>query len=169
MTMHPLAKFREVNHLSQDDVANLCGITRQIVLFTEQGIYPEIPPSILNGVKSEYGMLETLSWPNLHSAWIKEELDKVDIRPWIGPFDSEGHSAFPEDVNSFVAWRNLVSDSVSGFGKLMKIQPVTIRKYESGATNNLPIQLVERLQHWGFSDEYINKVSALPITGGNNK
>jgi len=161
MTDHPLAIFREKNHLSQDDVANICGITRQIVVFTEQGIYPEIPPSIIKGIKSEYGMLETLNWQHLQDVWIDEELEKVDIAPWLG----EGLGDVP--ANSFVEWRNLISTSISNFGKLLKIQPVTIRKYESGATNNLPIQLVERLRHWGFSDEYINAVSALPV-GSNN-
>lgn len=156
---HPLAEFRTEHHLSQDDLANLAGITRQIVTMTEQGIYPEIPPSIIKAIKDEYGVFATLHLPEEHAKWIDAELDKVNVEPWV---QDVLQNQMPI---SFVEWRNEVSDSVSNFGKLVKIQPVTIRKYESGATNNLPVQLVERLRYWGFSDAYIQSVSALPITG----
>lgn len=162
---HPLVEFRTSHHLSQDDVANFCGITRQIILLCEQGIYPEIPPAILKGVKDEFGQLATYDWPEKHTAWIKQELDKVDIRPLVGDFGIMTQTG-KLSVHSFIEWRNLISTSVSNFGKLIKIQPVTIRKYESGATNNLPIQLVERLRHWGFSEAYIDSVSRLPIGNG---
>lgn len=150
----------------------MAGITRQIVTMTEQGIYPDIPPSIIRAIKDEFGLLSVGNLQADHHKWIDAELDKVDIAPWlerktdirVGPTEY----GFP-NVGSFVEWRNLVSDSVSSFGKLVKIQPVTIRKYESGATNNLPVQLVERLKYWGFSDAYIQSVSALPITGETNR
>lgn len=156
---HPIAQFRELHHLSQDDVANFCGITRQIITLCEQGVYPEIPPSIIKGFQNEFGQLTTYNWQEKHTAWINSELDKVNIEPWVQDMLQQ------QMPDSFIAWRNEVSNSVSNFGKLMKIQPVTIRKYESGATNNLPIQLVERLRHWGFSQSYIDAVASLPIGG----
>lgn len=169
---HPLALFRNEHHLSQDDLANMAGITRQIVTLTEQGIYSEIPPSIVQAIKDEFGLLSIAHLSEEHHKWIDEELDKVDISPWLArKYETSAESVeygFP-NVDSFVSWRNLISSSVSNFGKIVKIQPVTIRKYESGATNNLPVQLVERLRYWGFSDAYIRSVSALPISGKLNQ
>lgn len=158
---HPLAQFRNQHHLSQDELANLSGITRQIVTFTEQGIYPEIPPSIINGIKEEYGLLATTSLQEKHQEFIKNELDQLDIRPWLGLANGVDPHFVP--AGTFVEWRNLISSSVTNFGKLLKIQPITIRKYESGQTHNLPIQLVERLKYFGFSDQYIASVARLPI------
>ena len=155
---HPLVVFREEHHLSQDDLANTCGITRQIVTFAEQGIYPELPPSIINGIKDEYGLFATESFQKRNKEYIKQELDKLDITSWI-----LSPAWFNDPDASFVKWRNRIATSVTNFGKLIKIQPITIRKYESGATHNLPKQLVERLHYFGFSDEYIDRVRRLPI------
>lgn len=151
-------------------MANLAGITRQIITLTEQGVYPEIPPAIIKTIKTEFGPLAARELPQEHSAWIKSALDATDISLWLNTTDPDRLPVgkyYGIPVQSFVEWRDLISDSVSNFGKIVKIQPVTIRKYESGATHNLPVQLVERLQHWGFSDLYIKRVSELPITGAN--
>lgn len=157
---HPIVEFRKEHHISQDELANTCGITRQILVFAEQGIYPELPPSIIDGIKDEYGLLSTADFQEKNTAYIRQELDALDIRPWLGHTNGD-----PDMVpaNSFVEWRNLISDSVTNFGKLIKIQPITIRKYESGKTHNLPIQLVERLRYFGFSEQYISRVRSLPI------
>jgi transcriptional regulator with XRE-family HTH domain len=157
---HPLVTFRNSHHLSQDDLANLCGITKQIVTFAEQGIYPELPPAIMKGIRDEYGLFATEGFQEKNSTYIRQELDKLDISVWLGI-----HNGDPDVVpaRSFVEWRSLISSSVTNFGKLVKIQPITIRKYESGKTHNLPIQLEERLKYFGFSNEYIRKVGQLPI------
>ena len=163
---HPLAKFRDSHHLSQDDLANLAGITRQIITLTEQGVYPTIPPAIIKALKYEFGPLATRGLQESHEEWIHRELDAVDVRPLMHiEMNHIEPDRLPVGVNSFVQWRNLISDSVSAFGKLVKIQPVTIRKYESGATHNLPVQLVDRLKDWGFSEAYIDAVANLPIHG----
>jgi len=162
---HPLALFRDSHHIAQDDLANLAGITRQIVVLTEQGVYPTIPPAIIKAIKYEYGPLATRGLNEYHHEWILQELDKVDISPLI---NIGAPDRLPVGVDTFVDWRNLISDSVSNFGKTVKIQPVTIRKYESGATHNLPVQLQERLQYWGFSGAYIEAVANLPIHGSIN-
>ena len=155
---HPLVVFRNQHHLSQDDLANLCGITKQIVTFAEQGIYPELPPAIMKGIQNEYGLFATESFQTKSKEYIQQELAKLDISSWINP-------EFPNDVpaRSFVEWRSRIAGSVTNFGKVIKIQPITIRKYESGKTHNLPIQLEERLRSFGFSPEYIRKVGQLPI------
>lgn len=162
---HPLASFRDSHHISQDDLANLAGITRQIITLTEQGVYPEIPPAIIKAIKLEFGPLATRGLNEFHHEWIDWALNQVDIAPLI---NIDAPDQLPVGVRSFVQWRNLISDSVSSFGKTVKIQPVTIRKYESGATHNIPVQLVERLEHWGFSRAYIKAVANLPITGAYN-
>jgi hypothetical protein len=128
------------------------------VTFAEQGIYPELPPAILKGIRDEYGLFATEGFPEKNQAYIRQCLDELDIRSWIDPSNGDMVPA-----RSFVEWRSLISQSVTNFGKLVKIQPITIRKYESGKTHNLPIQLEERLKYFGFSPEYIRRVGALPI------
>ena len=166
-TIHPLAEYRHSIHYSQDDLANVCGITRQIITNTEAGIYSEIPPSILKGLREELGATpkEIDALAEAHRQWIIDELAALNISPLI---DEHGDHFFPVGIGSFTQWRELLSDSIAGFAKLMKLQPITIKKYETGQTNNLPQQLVDRLLGFGFHIEYINRIALLPIKGPTN-
>ena len=166
-TIHPLAEYRHSIHYSQDDLANACGITRQIVTNTEAGIYSEVPPSILKGLREELGATpkEIDALADAHRNWILDELAGLNIGPLI---NEEDYLQLPASVGSFTQWRELLSDSIAGFAKLMKLQPITIKKYETGQTNNLPQQLVDRLLGFGFDIEYINRIALLPIKGPTN-
>ena len=173
---NPLVIIRESIALSQDDLANSAGITRQIVTMTEAGIYSEIPPAILNALSDDFG-IDTAALNLEYKKWVTQQICALNVREItsierISELNKKDilHVRIPVGIKSFREWRNVLCesngyhmDSLSSFARMVKIQPVTIRKYETGKTKKLPVQLVERLQDWGFPQEYINELAALPI------
>ncbi len=140
---NPVKDARLSVGLTQREMASLAGVTEQVVLKTEQGLYPSIPPSM-------YGVLKVLD-PNAdldqvafqYENWILQELGHVKL-PSVGSYDTPV---------GFISWRahvcllNNVQNSVSGFCKLMKINPYVIQKYEAGRLKQTPVQLVERIAY----------------------
>lgn len=178
---NPLVLIREELNLSQDDLANAAGITRQIVTTTEAGVFSDIPPAILNALKDDFG-IPAAPLNDSYRHWIKAELNTINVSaityvtrtPVIGENGIVEKDiveiTIPVGITTFREWRaalsqdnGIATDSLSGFGKLIKVQPVLIRKYESGKTKSLPGPLVERLLFWGFSEAYLSELAGLPI------
>lgn len=174
---NPLVLIREEHSLSQDDLANSAGITRQIVTTTESGIFSDIPPAILDALEFDFGVDRVMLNHRYHE-WLKAELNLVNVANVTSITRTPGADgkdrikvSIPVGIKSFREWRrelcagNRVGDptALSGFGKLIKMQPVLIRKYEDGRTKSLSQPLVDRLKFWGFPDEYLSELAGLPI------
>lgn len=140
--MNPISQIRKELRLTQKELAIRAGITEQVVLKAEQGLYPTLPPSLLRTVAYLTGLSQTRVETN-YEEWIKSELSHVKL-------PSASHHMVTDRIN-FVNWRstvcgmNQVPDSVNSFCKLMKIHPYVIQKYESGKMKGVPIQLIERI------------------------
>lgn len=139
---NPIRTYRDDYKLSQKDLARLAGITEQVVLKAEQGMYPTIPPALLwaiinlSGAASLYVKLQ-------YEEWIVDELHKVSL--------PVGSDQMIHDIVLFKDWKtavcalNSVPDSVNQFCKLFKINPYVINKYISGKMKGVPVQLIERI------------------------
>lgn len=156
---NPVAEFREENSLTQEQLANYAGVTRQVVTKVEAGLFDYIPPSIMN-VITAYRGAEGLAMEREYLKWIDHEVKKLkdtDFPP-VGKW-------YDWEIESFIAWRYFISDSVNGFCTKLKIQPIIISNYEKGKTQNLPELLKTRLRTAGLSEVYILELERLPPHG----
>jgi DNA-binding XRE family transcriptional regulator len=159
---NPVAEFREENSLTQEQLANYAGVTRQVVTKVEAGLFDYIPPSIMN-VITAYRGAEGLASEREYIQWIDQEVKALDK----GIFPPVGKEAMytPIPIKTFIDWRYHISESVNGFCTLLKIQPIIISNYEKGKTQNLPEILKTRLRTAGLSEVYILELERLPRHG----
>jgi transcriptional regulator with XRE-family HTH domain len=139
--MNPLKELRIAYHLSQREAASICGITEQVILKTEQGLYPTMPPSVLYAF-SAYVQVTPESLESEYEYWINAELLKVKLPVGLPT---------PRTPAEFLQWRghvcllNKVPDTLNSFCKLFKINPYVMQKFEAGKLKQTPLQLVERI------------------------
>lgn len=140
--MNPLKQYREEYNLSQKDLADRAGITEQVILKAEQGMYPTIPPALLWALCNITGYSST-AIEKSYEEWIWEALHNVKL-PLNADKMVTDHVLFRDWMGSTCAL-NDVADNVNSFCRLMKIHPYVISKYVSGKMKGVPVQLVERI------------------------
>lgn len=140
--MNPVKTYREEYKLSQRDLASLCGITEQVILKVEQGVFPTLPPSVLKGLSTLTGDSATnieLSYED----WVKRALKDVDL--------PAGRDGAIRDFVLFKTWMeevcelNGVPPTINSFCGVIKLHPYVIQKYVAGKMKEVPRQLVERV------------------------
>ena len=142
--MNPLKAYREEYHLSQRALASLCGITEQVVLKAEQGVFPTVPPSLLYGLATlteDSAAAIELSYED----WIKRELARVTL-PTRGDNRISDYLLF-KDWMVEVCRINSVPHTINSFCSLIKIHPYVIQKYVGGKMKEVPQQLIERVKY----------------------
>lgn len=145
--MNPIKAYRNEYHLSQRDLSSLCGITEQVVLKAEQGVFPTMPPSLLDGLATLTGDSK-VNIETSYEDWIKRELKTVDL-------PSDRHSdnllrdfvLFKDKYLPAVCRLNNVPVTISSFCALIKIHPYVIQKFVSGKMKETPRQLLERIEY----------------------
>jgi transcriptional regulator with XRE-family HTH domain len=141
MATNPIKILRMELGLTQGALASIAGITEQVILKSEQGLYPTLPPTVLRALSKVTGISES-NIEAQYEEWINSELKLVELPPATLKFDT------PE---SFLLWKaelctlNEVPNSVVAVCKLLKINPYVIQKYEAGRLKQTPLQLVERV------------------------
>lgn len=142
--MNPIKAYREEFHLSQRALASLCGITEQMILKVEQGVFPTLPPAVLKGLST----LTNDSQSDIEQSyedWIKRELKKVTL--------PVGRDGAIRDFLLFKQWMDEVCDlnevpqTINSFCSVIKLHPYVIQKWAAGKMKEVPRQLVERVQY----------------------
>lgn len=144
--MNPIKAYRNEYHLSQRDLSSLCGITEQVVLKAEQGVFPTMPPSLLEGLSKLTGDSKgdiELSYED----WIKRELHTVDLPDISSDKLLQDHLLFKDNYLPQVCRLNNVPVTINSFCSLIKIHPYVIQKYASGKMKEAPRQLLERIYY----------------------
>lgn len=152
--INPIKSFRAEFGLTQHALASLAGVTDQVVLKAEQGLYPTIQPSI-ESVMVSMSKVNTTIIRLEYEKWIEQELKEVKLPP----------SSTDEAIKrpgTFDIWMvdictiNNVDSSINSFCKLLKLHPYVIQKWASGRMKHVPVQLVERVafirSHHGSSE-----------------
>lgn len=143
--MHPIKRYRTDAHMTQRELASIAGITEQVILKAEQGLYPTLPLSVLNSVSQLTGQGVT-EIEDEYEAWNYAELAHVKLPP------AESDSLIQEPM-TFKHYMHLVCElnnrptNVNSFCKVVKIHPYVIQKWASGKMNNPPVQLLERISY----------------------
>jgi transcriptional regulator with XRE-family HTH domain len=140
----PIKLYRDEYKLSQKALASLCGITEQVILKAEQGVFPTLPPAVLNGLAYLTGD-SAFNIEQSYEDWINRELPRV-ILP-------EGRDSAITNPIFFKTWMDSVCDlndvpsTINSFCSLIKIHPYVIQKYVAGKMKEVPRQLVERVRY----------------------
>jgi DNA-binding XRE family transcriptional regulator len=139
---NPITSIRKEYRLTQKELSIRAGITEQVVLKAEQGLYPTMPPSLLRYLSY---ISETPSnvVEGKYESWIKIELAAVKL-PSVGSHMVTDYVLFNE-WRSAVCNLNHVNDNINSFCKLLKIHPYVIQKYSAGKMKGVPVQLIERI------------------------
>ena len=109
--MNPLKEYRLHKNLTQQELADKIGVTRQTVLDTEQGLFHIIPPSI---------------------AAVTPDHIQRDYRQWVKEQRQQNTSRFVVNLNSvhtFQDYANKVGGSTRGFCRVLVIQTSIVRDY----------------------------------------
>lgn len=143
--MNPIKEVRLDHNLTQKAFASLAGVTEQIVIRAESGMFGTLPPSMINAIKVFTGE-SSLVIVDKYEAWVEKELKEVKL-----PAGSSDNMIL--ERISFIDWKvvvcslNNVPPTTVGFCKLFKMHPHVIDKWESGKLKSPPLQLVQRLAH----------------------
>lgn len=139
---NPIIAFRKDRRETQRTLADIAGITEQVVLKAEQGMYPTLPPALLQGLQDITGFNKHRIEQE-YEGWIQDELHKVKL-PSVGNHMVTDYLLFNE-WRSVVCNINHVPDNINSFCRLLKIHPYVIQKYSAGKMKGVPIQLIERI------------------------
>lgn len=154
---NPIKVIREEHNLTQSDLASLAGVTTQVVVRSELGMYPEINPTIVRACRTLSGKPET-ELDREYELYILSQLSSVKL-PLAIPLDSEtlrrqlstveGMLKFRKDLTS----ANDVSDSNYSLCKLLKVHLYPIERFLKGRKETPPYQIVERMEQiWTLHD-----------------
>jgi transcriptional regulator with XRE-family HTH domain len=125
---HPFKEIRVANRLGQEQVANQCRLTQQVVLRTEQGLYGMPSPSLLRFLASlEYSKSvdelrnDYKAWQTQHRLYSKVKIEQALLRQ---------RAVAPKVKFTLPQLKNILGCSSSiGFCKLMCVHPSQVNRY----------------------------------------
>lgn len=163
---NPIAELRHNEQLTQQELADLAQVTRQVITKVEAGLYNSIPKSLLP-VIMDLDPIDYGSYARRYTEWQIAALPTplIGFEGNLNEITQPGHYAIfpdPADCATFIDWRRSINESQLGFCKLMKIQESIVDQYEKGHTQSMPAFLWERLRQVGLSQSYIARVASLP-------
>ncbi len=144
MNTNPIKRLRTELGMTQSTAASIAGVTEQVILKTEQGLYPTMPPSVLYSF-AELSGLSVGIIAAMYDDWINEALLTVKLPQAVGLDEAYLNRFEFHGWKTVVCRLNGVPDTVNSFCKLFKMNPYVIQKYESGKLKQAPLQLVERV------------------------
>lgn len=143
--MNPIKQVREDNHLTQRAFASLAGVSEQVVIRAEAGLFGTLPPSIIKAVQT-FTHDSDRAITVAYERWIEKELTEVKLPNRESDSMILYRSGFTEWKDTVCALNN-VPHTTWGFCGLFKMHPYVIEKWESGKMKSPPLQLVQRLAH----------------------
>lgn len=138
-----VTRIRRDYRLTQKQIADTAGITEQVVLKAEQGLYPTLPPALLDALYQFTGTRKAVL-ESEYELWIDEAISQVKLPSHLGNQMITDPILFNE-WRSTVCGMNHVPDNINAFCKLLKIHPYVIQKYSAGKMKGVPIQLIKRI------------------------
>jgi len=160
---HPLRVIRRRHGLEMKELARLCGVSRATISQIEEGRIKKPNAKVIEFLaKTEGVSVESLK--QAVESWRDSVL--LDLLPkraasvlMISPED------LPRLYPSFKVWRSEFSDNPTHFASLLRINRMTVAKYERGGfVGGLPDSLARALSaRLGLSAEYLSSLEELPV------
>lgn len=160
---HPLRVIRRRHGFEMKELARLCGVSRATISQIEEGRIKNPNAKVVEFL----ARVEGVSVGDLRKAvesW--RDTDLVDLLPKRAV---SVLMILPEDLGklypSFKVWRSEFSDNPTHFASLLRINRMTVAKYERGGfVGGLPDSLARALSaRLGLSAEYLSSLEELPV------
>lgn len=143
MYENPVKNARRFLGLTQVELANECGVSRQTVLRTEQGVYTSLPPSL-----GEWLTRDVPGIYNAYHAWQRAKR-KHSYGKLIEPYSFDSISD-----NPFHRWRvDSGLNSRMGVCKDFCLHPAVVTKFENTVEHSLvPDIILDALRDSGYAE-----------------
>lgn len=160
---HPLRLLRRRHGLEMKELARLAGVSRATVSQIEEGRTKK-PNVRVVGVLSRLSGVSVDELLERVDAWRSKESAELLPRRGLAVLNLPA-DALPGLYDSFGAWRGEFSDNPTHFASILRINRMTVAKYErgefvGGMPDSLAHALVARL---GLSDEYVDALGGLSV------
>lgn len=160
---HPLRLLRRRYGLEMKELARLAGVSRATVSQIEEGRTKRPNRRVvevlagLSGVSVDDLFARVVEWRGVA---VEELLPRRALAVLALPASDVGVL-----YRSFSAWRSEFSDNPTHFASLLRVNRMTVAKYERGEfVGGLPDSLAHALMaRLGLSDEYVDAVAGLPV------
>jgi len=160
---HPLRVIRRRHGFEMKELARLCGVSRATISQIEEGRIKKPNVKVLEFLaKAEGVSVESLG--KAVESWRDSVL--LDLLPKRA---ASVLMIAPEDLGklypSFKVWRSEFSDNPTHFASLLRINRMTVAKYERGGfVGGLPDSLASALSaRLGLSAEYLSSLEELSV------
>lgn len=160
---HPLRVIRRRHGLEMKELARLAGVSRATVSQIEEGRTKHPNDRViavlarLSGEDPKELFSRVVSWggQRLEDLVPRRALSALQLPP----------EALVDLYPSFAAWRSEFADNPTRFASFLRINRLTVAKYESGGfVGGMPDSLVHALiARFGLSDAYLLAVEELPV------
>jgi transcriptional regulator with XRE-family HTH domain len=160
---HPLRVIRRRHGLEMKELARLCGVSRATISQIEEGRTKKPNAKVIEFLAKIEGV-SVVSLSEAVDVWRDSAL--LDLLPKRA---ASVLLILPEDLPklypSFQAWRSEFSDNPTHFASLLRINRMTVAKYERGGfVGGLPDSLARALSaRLGLSGEYLSSLEELHI------
>lgn len=145
--MNPLKRLRVAYGITQQDLADVCGVERGTILDAEQGMFRTVPPSILTALSRDD--------PEVAKALI------LDYHMWVRDSRQANANSFKcGPVETFTEFCFEVGGSVRGFCRALVMQRSIVTEYIRKGHRWADLQMA--LADVGLSEDSINYLERLP-------
>ena len=142
---NPVKAIREKHNLSQKAFASLAGVTDNVVVRSELGMFPEMNPSIYVALQSLEPNMNPLNILDDYQLYILGSLANVAMPyyPNQPELDTiEAMEKFRKDLTE----ANNMSDSNYSMCKLLKVHLYPLDRFLAGRKDTAPIHIYERVR-----------------------
>lgn len=158
---HPIRLARITAGLSQNQLATKAGVHRSALTAIEDGRTRRPSKALLGTIAS------ILDIPESH---LESEIEKWLSNPQLTNLTPAAKNLLevpPYVLNqyypTFATWRKELAKTPTAFASMLRINPATVRDYESGKTQTMPDVMSGRLLTVvGISAEYLVELEGLP-------
>lgn len=151
MLQNPLKALRLNYGYTQQQLADKLGITRQIVLDLEQGMYSQPPPSVINYL-CQYDKSAISACREAYALFVTSSRGQPHVLRAL--------QMVTEPPKTFAGWIGSVAGSTRGFCRTIIIQRSIVTSYIAKGHRWADIALA--LRECGLSESYIELLSGLP-------
>jgi DNA-binding XRE family transcriptional regulator len=158
---NPIKVYREANGWTLETLATKVGCSKQLVIRTEQGCYPKIPPAIVDFFAYN-PTVKVRPDTTLIQVEYREYQTEVRISNYGTLYAGFNFSRVADSVHPFTAWRESSDLNLTQVCKMFCLHPATIFKFEKQPylVNSLPQPLVEALNESGYNEQVCFDLSA---------
>jgi transcriptional regulator with XRE-family HTH domain len=161
---HPLRIARLRANISQEQLAKRAGVQRSAISAIEDGRTKK-PTDRLIAVIAP---LVSLSADDLNQeiqTWLDRPIE-APLKPSAVNLLAIPPYVLGQYYRSFKDWRTELAPTHTAFASMLRMNPATIRDYESGKLQSLPDsfarQMLKAFEKHGFTPEYLAALEALP-------